>query len=90
MPHVSRKSAHPPFETRDAPFIFFDVPSSIGEVDGVIRITLAAVRVVPKGDGGMRAEAAAVAYLRCGKEAARSLHDLLDRLLRQGEETEYH
>jgi hypothetical protein len=72
----------------DAPFIYFDVEAGFHNVDGVVAITLAAVRTVPTGGANLRNELVVTGYLRCSETAARGLRHALDQALLLGAKTE--
>jgi hypothetical protein len=74
-------------DTGLARFIVFEAAPSFGNSDGVVNITLAAIRHLLK-DGALASDAVAVAYLKCSVAAAIELRDAIDSALLLGAKTE--
>jgi hypothetical protein len=64
----------------NAPFVYFENAPMFGHVDGVVRITLAAVRDYPVA-GKVGTDIAVVAHLRMSVSAAKSLKAAIDGAL---------
>ena len=65
-----------------APFLFFEQASALGCYDGVVRITLEAIRIYPDPNGpGVVAERVVTAHLRMGVSAAQSLKRSIESAL---------
>lgn len=63
-----------------APFVYFEGAPTSGCLNGMIRITLSAERVVSR-DGKVATDQVAVAYLRTNVQGARALVEALNRAL---------
>ena len=64
-----------------APIIFFDKVPIVGHANGVLRITLEAIRDMPMPQGGSGADRVVVAHLRMSVASAKALRVALDRAL---------
>jgi hypothetical protein len=76
MPQVSvGGSAH-------APFLFYDDATAFGHLNGIIQVTLEAVRLYPNSPKeGLSLERVVVAHLRMGVPAARALKAAIEGAL---------
>lgn len=63
-----------------APLIFFDLAPASAIKDGIVGITLVAVKHIPV-DGLIEQRYATVAHLRCSVESAMELRKAIDRAL---------
>lgn len=65
-----------------APFLYFDQASAFGHHDGIVRITLEAVAMIPNASGvGVKIDRVMVTHLRMSLAAARSLKEAVDAAL---------
>jgi hypothetical protein len=67
-----------------APVIFFEGAPVFANVSGIISITLATVRRIPDGDGGILVDMPIVATLKCSAESANELRNSLEKALLLG------
>jgi hypothetical protein len=77
--HVARKTVV--VDAPHAPIIFFDEATNFAAYNGIISVTLAAVRSIPDSKGGIANDQIVVAYLRSNMRGAKALRDSLDRAL---------
>ena len=68
-------------ENDDAPFIYFDLAPTYGQLVGAIQVELGARVISPTPDGGTSIYFTTVARLRCSPMAAESLRDALTKAL---------
>jgi hypothetical protein len=71
-----------------APIVYFEGAPSFGINNGIVNVTLAIVRNLPDGQGGVAQDVIAVAYLRCNMPAAIELRKVLDDAILLGAKTE--
>ena len=64
----------------NAPFIYFDGSPNFGTHDGVLNISLEAIRYTPV-DGDIMTDRVVVAHLRMGMKAAQSLKLALEKVI---------
>ena len=64
-----------------APFLYFEEASAMSHLNGVIRITLEAGRVIPSADGRVDIDKVMVAHLRMNIPAALSLKSAIEGAL---------
>ena len=64
-----------------APFLYFENASVSGHLNGVIRVTLEASRIMPGDQGRVFSDRVLVGHLRMNIPAAQSLRAALDRAL---------
>jgi hypothetical protein len=64
-----------------APFIFYEGAPAFGHMNGVINLTLSAMRTCVGPDGGPKNDLVVVAYLRGNIQAAISLRNAIDKAL---------
>lgn len=69
-------------EDRSAHFVYFDVPSAFGALNGIIQIELVANILMPAQGGGLEVKTVPTARLRCSAVAARALRETLDDALK--------
>jgi hypothetical protein len=61
-----------------APFLYFEVASAFGDLNGITRVTLEATRLIPSSDGiSVGLERVIVAHLRMNAQAAASLQNAI-------------
>jgi hypothetical protein len=77
--HVARKTVV--VDAPHAPLIFFDEATNFAAYNGIISVTLAAVRSIPDAKGGIANDQIVVAFLRSNMRGAKALRDSLDRAL---------
>jgi hypothetical protein len=77
--HVARKTVV--VDAPHAPIIFFDEATNFAAYNGIISVTLAAVRSIPDAKGGIANDQIVVAFLRSNMRGAKALRDSLDRAL---------
>jgi hypothetical protein len=65
----------------DAPFVYFDYVSTFGMQHGAIVLELVARTIVPDG-AGTKNEIVATCHLRCSPDAARNLHNAIEKTFR--------
>jgi hypothetical protein len=63
------------------PPIFVDEATNFAAYNGIISVTLAAVRAIPEANGGIANDQIVVAFLRSNMRGAKALRDSLDRAL---------
>jgi hypothetical protein len=81
----------PPYRNSDAaPFIYFDIVPTYGNLGGSIQLELAAriLSPTPGGDNEVAVEFVSVAHLRCSPMAANYLRDSLNAALKMLEGTQ--
>ena len=64
-----------------APFLYFEDASAFGHLNGIIQVTLEAMKIYPSIAQGVTRERVAVAHLRMNIPATRSLITALERAL---------
>lgn len=64
-----------------APFIFYEAAPAFGHMNGVINLTLSAMRTCVGPDGGPKNDLVVVAYLRGNIQAAVNLREAIDKAL---------
>ncbi len=65
-----------------APFVYFEQASAFGHMNGVVRVTLEAMRIYPSPSGqGALADRVVTAHLRMSVQAAQSLKAALEGAL---------
>jgi hypothetical protein len=77
---LGKKTGRTVHDVPHAPFVYFEGAPTSGSVNGLIRITLSAERVLPR-DGKVAADQVAVAYLRTNVQGARALVEALNGAL---------
>jgi hypothetical protein len=87
-PEVPKETALLVKDLPHAPIVYFEGAPSFGINTGILNVTLAVVRNLPDGQGGVAQDAIAVAYLRCHTPAAVELRKALDDAILLGAKTE--
>ena len=77
--HVVRKTVV--VDEPHAPIIFFDEATNFAAYNGIVSVTVTAVRSMPDSKGGIANDQIVVAYLRSNMRGAKALRDSLDRAL---------
>jgi hypothetical protein len=67
--------------SHQAPFLYFDEAPTFGHLNGVIRVTLIAVRDMPLPEGKVGSDRVIVGHLRMSIHAARALKAALEGAL---------
>jgi len=87
-PEVPKETALLVKDLPHAPIVYFEGAPSSGINSGIVNVTLAVVRNLPDGQGGVAQDVIAVAYLRCNMPAAIELRKALDDAILLGVKTE--
>lgn len=73
-------------DSKNAPVIFFDGVSNLGNFHGIVNLTLVSSRNLMS-DGVVVSDIVAMAFLRCGIQGAIELRNAIDQALLLGAET---
>jgi hypothetical protein len=76
--HSSRQAL---FTERLPPFLYFEDATAFSHLNGMVRITLEAARIVPTGGGNATFDRVIVAHLRMNVPAARALKAAIEGAL---------
>ena len=87
-PEIPKQAALFVKDLPHAPIIYFEGAPNFGINNGIVNVTLAVVRNLPDGQGGVAQDVVAIAHLRCNVPAALELRKALDDAILLGIKTE--
>jgi hypothetical protein len=87
-PEVAKQTALLVKDLPHAPIVYFEGAPSFGINNGIVNVTLAVVRNLPDGQGGIAQDVIAIGYLRCNVPGAIELRKALDDAILLGAKTE--